>query len=181
MLAQSAHFKIDSSAMNIIWEELAAGFPDAKEMVSLTVRLVVAMMFGAVIGFQRERAGKPAGLRTHMLVSSGAAVFVIACLQFGLDSNGVSRVVQGLVTGIGFIGAGAILKLPEKQEVEGLTTAAGIWITAALGVAVGLGRFGLALVATLLAWMTLSLMRQLEYMLNRESRKSEEDVTSAED
>ena len=164
--------------MNIIWEELAAGFPDAKEMVSLTVRLVVAMMFGAVIGFQRELAGKPAGLRTHMLVSSGAAVFVIACLQVGMDSNGVSRVVQGLVTGIGFIGAGAILKLPEKQEVEGLTTAAGIWITAALGVAVGLGRFGLALVAAILGWLTLSVLRKAEYVLNKKSRQSEEDAIS---
>ena len=86
-----------------------------------------------------------------------------------------------MVTGIGFLGAGAILKLYDKRAVEGLTTAAGIWMTAALGVAVGLGRFGLALVPTLLAWMTLSLVRQLEHILNRGARKSEEDTISSED
>ncbi|HEU4638799.1 MAG TPA: MgtC/SapB family protein, partial [Candidatus Binatia bacterium] len=143
--------------------------------------LIVAMIFGAVIGIQRERAGKPAGLRTHMLVALGAAVFVIASGEFGMNADSISRVIQGLVTGIGFLGAGAILKLYDKRAVEGLTTAAGIWMTAALGVAVGLGRFGLALVATLLAWMTLSLVRQMEHILNRGARKSEDDTFSSED
>ena len=167
--------------MNVVWEELAAGFPDAESMILLTVRLIIAMIFGAVIGIQRERAGKPAGLRTHMLVSLGAAVFIIASGEFGMNPDSISRVIQGLVTGIGFLGAGAILKLYDKRAVEGLTTAAGIWMTAALGVAVGLGRFGLALVATLLAWMTLSLVRQMEHILNRGARKSEEDTISSED
>ncbi|MCE3242724.1 MAG: putative Mg(2+) transporter [Deltaproteobacteria bacterium] len=167
--------------MNVVWEELAAGFPEAEAMARITVRLIVAMIFGAVIGIQRERAGKPAGLRTHMLVALGAAVFVIASGEFGMNPDSISRVIQGLVTGIGFLGAGAILKLYDKRAVEGLTTAAGIWMTAALGVAVGLGRFGLALVATLLAWMTLSLVRQMEHILNRGARKSEEDTISSED
>lgn len=167
--------------MNVVWEELAAGFPETEAMARITVRLIVAMIFGAVIGIQRERAGKPAGLRTHMLVALGAAVFVIASSEFGMNPDSISRVIQGLVTGIGFLGAGAILKLYDKRAVEGLTTAAGIWMTAALGVAVGLGRFGLALVATLLAWMTLSLVRQMEHILNRGARKSEEDTISSED
>jgi len=167
--------------MNVVWEELAAGFPDAEAMARITVRLIVAMIFGAVIGIQRERAGKPAGLRTHMLVALGAAVFVIASGEFGMNPDSISRVIQGLVTGIGYLGAGAILKLYDKRAVEGLTTAAGIWMTAALGVSVGLGRFGLALVATLLAWMTLSLVRQMEHILNRGARKSEEDTISSED
>ena len=167
--------------MNVVWEELAAGFPDAEAMARITVRLIVAMIFGAVIGIQRERAGKPAGLRTHMLVALGAAVFIIASGEFGMNADSISRVIQGLVTGIGFLGAGAILKLYDKRAVEGLTTAAGIWMTAALGVAVGLGRFGLALVATLLAWMTLSLVRQMEHILNRGARKSEDDTFSSED
>lgn len=167
--------------MNVVWEELAAGFPEAEAMARITVRLIVAMIFGAVIGIQRERAGKPAGLRTHMLVALGAAVFVIASGEFGMNADSISRVIQGLVTGIGFLGAGAILKLYDKRAVEGLTTAAGIWMTAALGVAVGLGRFGLALVATLLAWMTLSLVRQMEHILNRGARKSEDDTFSSED
>ena len=167
--------------MNVVWEELAAGFPETEAMVRIAVRLIVAMVFGAVIGIQRERAGKPAGLRTHMLVALGAAVFVIASGEFGMNPDSISRVIQGLVTGIGFLGAGAILKLYDKRAVEGLTTAAGIWMTAALGVAVGLGRFGLALVATLLAWMTLSLVRQMEHILNRGARKSENDTISSED
>lgn len=167
--------------MNVVWEELAAGFPDPESMARVTLRLIIAMIFGAVIGFQRERAGKPAGVRTHMLVSAGAAVFLIASGESGMNHDSVSRVIQGLVTGIGFLGAGAILKIYDKREVEGLTTAAGIWMTAALGVAVGLGRFGLALVATLLAWMTLSLVRQLEDMLDKRSRRGREDVISAED
>ena len=167
--------------MNVVWEELAAGFPNAETMVRITVRLIVAMIFGAVIGIQRARAGKPAGLRTHMLVSSGAAVFLIACGEFGMNADGISRVIQGLVTGIGFLGAGAILKLYDRRAVEGLTTAAGIWMTAALGVAVGLGRFGLALLATLLAWMTLSLVRHLEHILNRGAWNPEEDTISSED
>ena len=167
--------------MNVVWEELAAGFPETEAMVRIAVRLIVAMVFGAVIGIQRERAGKPAGLRTHMLVALGAAVFVIASGEFGMNPDSISRVIQGLVTGIGFLGAGAILKLYDKRAVEGLTTAAGIWMTAALGVAVGLGRFGLALVATLLAWMTLSLVRQMEHILNRGARKSEDDTLSSED
>ena len=167
--------------MSILWEELAAGFSGPEALVRVTLRLIVAMAFGAVIGIQRERAGKPAGIRTHMLVASGAAVFVMAGGEFGMNPDSVSRVIQGLVTGIGFIGAGAILKLQDKREVEGLTTAAGIWITAALGVAVGLGRFGLALVATLLAWMTLSLVQQLEHMLNKGDRKIEADTISVED
>jgi putative Mg2+ transporter-C (MgtC) family protein len=167
--------------MNVVWEELAAGFPETEAMARITVRLIVAMIFGAVIGIQRERAGKPAGLRTHMLVALGAAVFIIASGEFGMNPDSISRVIQGLVTGIGFLGAGAILKLYDKRAVEGLTTAAGIWMTAALGVAVGLGRFGLALVATLLAWMTLSLVRQMEHILNRGARKSEDDTFSSED
>jgi putative Mg2+ transporter-C (MgtC) family protein len=167
--------------MNVVWEELAAGFPDTEAMTRITVRLIVTMIFGAVIGIQRERAGKPAGLRTHMLVALGAAVFVIASGEFGMNADSISRVIQGLVTGIGFLGAGAILKLYDKRAVEGLTTAAGIWMTAALGVAVGLGRFGLALVATFLAWMTLSLVRQLEHLLNRGTRRSEDDTLSSED
>jgi putative Mg2+ transporter-C (MgtC) family protein len=167
--------------MNVVWEELAAGFSDTEAMTRITVRLIAAMIFGAVIGIQRERAGKPAGLRTHMLVALGAAVFVIASGEFGMNADSISRVIQGLVTGIGFLGAGAILKLYDRRAVEGLTTAAGIWMTAALGVAVGLGRFGLALLATLLAWMTLSLVRQLEHILNRGTRKSEDDTLSSQD
>ena len=125
------------------------------------------MILGALVGAQRESIGKPAGLRTHMLVAMGAALFVLAPLEAGMELDGISRVIQGIVTGIGFIGAGAILKLQEKREIEGLTTAAGIWMTAAIGIAAGLGRWGLALVSTVLTWITLSVIGKIETWMNQ--------------
>src|SRR5258707_8167254 len=106
------------SPMSFIVEELVAGIPDPRELVSLTIRLLFAIVLGAVVGIQREQSHKPAGLRTHMLVSLGAALFVIAVVESGMDNDGVSRVLQGLVTGIGFLGVGAILKLQQQREVE---------------------------------------------------------------
>jgi putative Mg2+ transporter-C (MgtC) family protein len=135
-------------------------------MVSLVTRLLTAMILGALVGAQRESSGKPAGLRTHMLVAMGGALFVLAPLEAGMELNGISRVLQGIVTGIGFIGAGAILKLQDKREIEGLTTAAGIWMTAAVGIAAGLGRLGLALVSTVLTWITLALIGKIETWMN---------------
>lgn len=149
--------------MDIIWEELIAGMPDARHLAHVLVRLTAAAMLGAVIGFERERAGKPAGLRTHMLVTLGTAVFVLACASSGMDSDGLSRVIQGIVTGIGFIGAGSILKLNDGRDVQGLTTSAGVWMTAAVGVAVGLGSLGVAILATLFALAVLSFARRYEH------------------
>ena len=153
--------------MDIILEEMVSGLPDLRQMVSLVSRLLTAMILGALVGAQRESIGKPAGLRTHMLVSMGAALFVLAPLEAGMELDGISRVIQGIVTGIGFIGAGAILKLQEKREIEGLTTAAGIWMTAAIGIAAGLGRWGLALVSTVLTWITLSVIGKIETWMNQ--------------
>jgi putative Mg2+ transporter-C (MgtC) family protein len=152
--------------MDIILEEVFSGLPDVRQMASLVTRMMIAMILGAVIGAQRESSGKPAGLRTHMLVAMGGALFVLAPLQSGMDLDGMSRVIQGIVTGIGFIGGGAILKLQEKRAIEGLTTAAGIWITAAVGIAAGLGRLGLALVSTVLTWITLSIIGKIESWMN---------------
>src|SRR5919106_3571853 len=140
----------------MIWEELIAGFSDTREIGRMIIRLLAAMLLGAVVGVQREHTGKPAGLRTHILVAMGGALFVLAPLQFGMNPDALSRVIQGLVAGIGFLGAGAILKLSEERQIAGLTTAAGIWMTAAVGVAVGLGAFGVALVSIILTWITLS-------------------------
>jgi putative Mg2+ transporter-C (MgtC) family protein len=153
--------------MEIFLEELLSGLPDARQAARLLTRMVVAMILGAVIGAQREATGKPAGLRTHMLVAMGGALFVLGPLQSGMDLDGMSRVIQGIVTGIGFIGGGAILKLQEQRAIEGLTTAAGIWITAAVGIAAGLGRWGLAVVSTILAWITLSLIGRIEVWMNQ--------------
>jgi putative Mg2+ transporter-C (MgtC) family protein len=153
--------------MDIILEEMASGLPDLRQLVSLVTRLLTAMILGALVGAQRESIGKPAGLRTHMLVAMGSALFVLAPLEAGMELDGMSRVIQGIVTGIGFIGAGAILKLQEKREIEGLTTAAGIWMTAAIGIAAGLGRWGLALVSTVLTWITLSVIGKIETWMNQ--------------
>jgi putative Mg2+ transporter-C (MgtC) family protein len=152
--------------MDIILEELLAGMPDRRQLVRIIVRLLAAMLFGAVIGFQREKTGKQAGLRTHILVSLGAALFVLAPLEGGMGWDGLSRVIQGLATGIGFIGGGAILKLHEQREIEGLTTAAGIWMTASVGVAVGLGRLPLALMSTILTLIILTVFSKIESQLN---------------
>jgi putative Mg2+ transporter-C (MgtC) family protein len=150
--------------MDILLDELDAGFPDFAQIVRVLVRISVAMLLGAVIGFQRERYGKAAGLRTHILVAMGCALFVIGAIESGMSSDGVSRVIQGLTTGLGFIGAGAILKRGDR-EIHGLTTAAGIWATAAVGVAVGLGLLGLAVLSVVLIWFVLAGLGYVETRL----------------
>ena len=148
--------------MDIIWEELAGGIPDPVHLVRLTMRLFVAMLVGAVVGLQRQSAGQSAGLRTHMLVAMGGALFVLVPVEVGMSWSDVSRVIQGLATGIGFLGAGAIFKGYGEHEVHGLTTAAGIWLTTALGVAAGLGRWSTAGLGALLTWVVLALVYHLE-------------------
>ena len=146
----------------ILWNELTAGLPDSTQWAHAIVRLLAAMLVGAIVGFQRERTGKAAGLRTHILVAMGTTLFVLAATRSGMSSDDISRVIQGITTGIGFIGAGAILKLSATREIKGLTTAAGIWMTAAIGVAIGLGLLGLALLATILTWITLAFLGLIE-------------------
>ena len=118
------------------------------------------MLAGGIIGFQREASGKAAGLRTHILVCMGTALFVLAAAGSDMQQDAMSRVVQGLATGIGFLGAGAILKLESSRQIRGLTTAAGIWLTAALGVAIGLGQLGTAAIGTAFAWVVLAVVDQ---------------------
>ena len=149
--------------MDIFWEELTSGLPDARQLAHVLIRLMAATLLGAAVGFQREKVGKPAGLRTHILVSLGTAVFVLACSGVGMSMDGLSRVIQGIVTGIGFLGAGSILKLNEERDIQGLTTAAGIWMTAAIGVAVGLGSLGVAVLSTLFTLIILTLAGLYEF------------------
>jgi putative Mg2+ transporter-C (MgtC) family protein len=144
--------------MDLVLAELAQGWPDRPQAVALVMRALTAALLGGAIGFERARTGKDAGLRTHMLVSLGSALFVMAAVDHGIEPGDVSRVIQGVAAGVGFLGAGAILKLSERREIRGLTTAAGIWMTAATGLAAGLGRYGLALVAALLSLMILSVL-----------------------
>lgn len=148
--------------MDVVWEELLSGLPDARRLTHVLIRLLAATILGAIIGLQREKAGKPAGLRTHMLVTLGTAVFVLACSGVGMGEDALSRVIQGIVTGIGFIGAGSILKLDRERDIQGLTTAAGVWMTAAVGVAVGLGSLGVALLSTVFTVGILSFASRYE-------------------
>lgn len=148
--------------MDMILEELAASLPDARETTRIVLRLLAALLVGGVIGMQRETSGKAAGLRTHILVCMGTALFVLAAAGIDMQQDAISRVVQGLATGIGFLGAGAILKLESDRRIRGLTTAAGIWMTAALGVAVGLGQLGMAAIGTVFAWIVLALLIKLD-------------------
>jgi putative Mg2+ transporter-C (MgtC) family protein len=148
--------------MDLILQELRATMPSVGEVVRVIVRLLAALAVGALIGYERERVGKAAGLRTHMLVSMGTALFVISALEYGMGEDAVSRVIQGLVTGIGFLGAGVIMKIQEEREIRGLTTAAGVWMTAAASVAIGLGQIGLGVIAALMAWVVLAALRKLE-------------------
>ena len=152
--------------MNEFLREITNGRPDATEFARAVVRLLVAALLGAVVGFERERAGKAAGLRTHMLVALGAALLMLAAAESGMTSSDLSRIIQGVITGIGFLGAGSILKSEEEREIRGLTTAAGIWLTAGVGVAAGLGRWGTAAVAVAASWIILGLLTRLERRLD---------------
>lgn len=157
--------------MNIIWDELTTGLPDTEQMLRIAVRLIVATLLGALLGFQRERLGKPAGLRTHMLVALGSALFVLAPAGVAINLGDTTRIIQGIATGIGFIGTGAILKRSDQSEVQGLTTAAGIWLTAAVGVAAGLGRLGPAILSAALAWVILTVLSRISERIEESNSK----------
>jgi putative Mg2+ transporter-C (MgtC) family protein len=130
---------------------------DVRQVTQLVVRLVLAAILGGVLGMQRERQGKAAGVRTHMLVSATSALIVVVSLQSGMSEDALARVLQGLLAGVGFVCAGAILKLEQEDQVHGLTTAAGVWMTAAIGIAAGLGREMTAAFSTVLVLGILSM------------------------
>jgi putative Mg2+ transporter-C (MgtC) family protein len=117
----------------------------AIDSTEIALRLVAAVLIGSVVGINRELHEKPAGVRTHALVALGSAVVVIACRQLGTtpdhQADAMSRAIQGLVAGIGFLGGGVILRDPGGGRVQGLTTAAAIWVTALFGAACGVGAF----------------------------------------
>jgi putative Mg2+ transporter-C (MgtC) family protein len=133
--------------------------PDPAQLMRVTVRLTCAVLFGGLLGWEREKERKAAGLRTHMLVALGAAVFTTAPLEGGMETSDLSRVYQGIATGIGFIGAGTILKLTNQEEIRGLTTAASLWLTAAVGMSVAAGPLWLPAIGAILAFVILSVER----------------------
>jgi putative Mg2+ transporter-C (MgtC) family protein len=135
---------------NVIRDEFS-DIPDVNQFVRIVVRLLIAATLGGILGFEREQMGKAAGLRTHMLVALGAAMFVLIPKLAGTSDGDMARVFQGIVIGVGFLGTGTIIKGDDETQIEGLTTAAGIWLTAAIGIAAGVGRETTAIVSTLLA------------------------------
>jgi putative Mg2+ transporter-C (MgtC) family protein len=142
-----------------IWATIAAEFSDvgdAEQTTRVLLRLMLAAVLGGILGYEREHHGKAAGFRTHMLVAMGAALFVLVPQQGGMAVEDLSRVMQGVIAGIGFLGAGAIIKNHSEENVQGLTTAAGVWMTAAIGIACGLGRETTAVISTALALAVLA-------------------------
>ena len=147
-----------SSTIEEVGQALAQEFsvPDAATLAVIAARVLTAALLGGLIGWERERKGRAAGLKTHILVTIGSALFVLAPLLADIDGGDVTRVMQGIVSGIGFLGAGAIIKMQKDERVEGLTTAAGIWMTAAIGMATGMGQEMVAVITTVVALMVVS-------------------------
>lgn len=136
----------------------------------VVLRLFLAVAVGGLIGWERQIDRKPAGLRTHMLVSLGAAVFVITGIEGGsaVGSEAYTRIIQGITTGVGFLGAGEIISRTDrnKTQVRGLTSAAAIWVSAALGVAIGCGLWLVGVTGALLTLFILWAVKQFERLID---------------
>jgi putative Mg2+ transporter-C (MgtC) family protein len=158
----------DTIASTIAFEFSDIG--DVEQLTQLVLRTLVAALLGGAIGLERELRGKAAGVRTHMLVALGSALFVLVPSQLGWNEEAMSRVVQGLLAGIGFLCAGTILKQQHDDNIYGLTTAAGLWMTAAIGLAVGLGREATAVISTVLALAILALEGPLRHLRKRDAQ-----------
>lgn len=152
-------------------QAMSAIFFSPTDWQSIIFRLTTALLIGGAIGFNRQQSGRPAGLRTFMIVSLGAAAFVMIPLQVDGEStfystNALSRTIQGVAAGIGFLGAGMILQQSGqklgKTEVKGLTSAATIWLAAGLGAAAGCGLWRMSLIGTLMALLVLSGVKRIK-------------------
>ncbi len=136
-----------------------------EELWSIVLRLLAATVCGAAVGWNREREDKPAGLRTHMLVSLGAAAFTVLMVdlmkRYPEGKADATRIIQGIATGIGFLGAGSIMQ--SGRHISGITTAAGIWVVGAIGVACGAGAYVIAAVTVVFTLIVLGLVVKLEH------------------
>jgi len=132
--------------------------------------IILAVVFGAAIGLEREISGKAAGLRTNVLICLGAAVFTIISRQMAGQTGSLTRIAAQIVTGVGFLGAGAIIQ--DRGGVHGLTTAATIWLVASIGMACGAGFYSLAVISTFIAIAVLVGLGQLEKPLEHYGRKN---------
>ena len=143
-------------------EQAIFQWPSLNVLLLSASRLGLAAVLGALLGYQRERVHSTAGLRTHILVCLGSAFFVLASVEAGQTSADVSRVIQGIVAGVGFLGAGTILKVSDRLQVHGLTTAASIWLTAAIGAGAGLGHLWLPILGAVMGWLILGPIARIE-------------------
>jgi putative Mg2+ transporter-C (MgtC) family protein len=167
-----------SAWTSVVWEIVQQEFaelPDLRQAFRILLRLLVAAALGALLGYQRERQHKAAGLRTHILVTVGTAMIIVVAQTSGMAPTDLSRVIQGILTGIGFIGSGTILKKSDEKTIQGITTAATIWIAGALGIAAALGRIWSALLGALAAFLVLTLLGEWEKRIshNDESNRSD--------
>lgn len=128
--------------------------------LEMVLRILLAIVLGGIIGFQRGKAEKPAGLRDITLICAGAALFTVVSIN-GFDAGNQARVAAGIVTGIGFLGAGAIIRRGENAVVKGMTTAATVWIAAGIGMSAGAGLYIIASVTTLMVLIVLLLPRRI--------------------
>ena len=146
------------------------------------LRLSAAVGAGALIGLDRELRRKPAGLRTLALVALGSAVFILETVDpaLGVSTDGTSRVIQGIVTGVGFLGAGSILRGTSEESVRGLTTAASIWLAAATGIAAGLAQWPVVAGACVLGLLVL-LLTPVERVLHNHNRRKTDGKDPASD
>lgn len=165
-------------------EALAEDFSEFRALGGLAqvvVRLALAASLGGLLGYDRTIRRRPAGLRTYMLVALGAAGFVTVPEQLGMELSDLSRVIQGLIAGVGFLGAGVIFRAGgDRLQARGLTTAAGIWLTASVGMAVGLGRPATAIFLTALALIILSPLLRLEWKIERSRARADEPSNPAQ-
>ncbi|WP_044041668.1 MgtC/SapB family protein [Caballeronia insecticola] len=139
-------------------------------LADAVARMLIAMLIGCIIGIDRDLHGKPTGMKTLGLVSLGACLATMCAQGFSMTLSNdadVSRAVQGIVTGVGFLGAGVILQNPRENRVRGLTTAASIWVTAAVGIVCGLGVWSVAFIAMLLMIALMTVGRLIEKRLLR--------------
>ena len=141
--------------------------------------IIVAVALGGLVGVERELHRKPAGLRTNILICMGAAAFILIARRIGLSQDAISRMTAGIITGVGFIGGGAVLR--DRENISGVTTAATIWVVTSVGIACGMQLYDIAIAITLLSLLVLSGMGPLDRRLHGPRRKSDAKATKPSD